>query len=99
MGESFTQLALLKFPGDRAAAIVDEHLLEELRVIDQVFLQQSYLFLEQFDSFTVFQLSDFLPVVFYMMPVVFDLEISLHVALDILCVIAFMMVCLFFISL
>jgi hypothetical protein len=99
MGEFFTELILLKFPGDRVTAIIDEYLLKELGITDQVFLQQPYLFLEQIDRSTLLQFSDFFLVALYMMPVVFYLEISLQVTLDILRVIAFITVGLFFITL
>jgi hypothetical protein len=82
-GELRIQLILLEFPGDCVDTLGDECLLKKLRIIDQAFLQQRDLFLEQLDGLGVLQLRNLFPGILDMVPVALDLQAGLVVTFHI----------------
>ena len=73
-GEGLAQLVLLELPGDGIGALCDEHLMEELRVVDQPLLKQADLLLKQLDGFAVLQGPDLFPRVLDAVAAGFDFQ-------------------------
>ena len=58
LGEVGAEFVLLELPDDRLRAVVDEHLTQRLRAVQQPLAQQSELLLENLERFRVFELLD-----------------------------------------
>ena len=58
LGEARAERVLLELPDDRLQAVVDEHLAQRLRAVQQPLAQQAELLLEDFERLGVLELLD-----------------------------------------